>query len=135
MLERNGKTVILEVDRFQIKLLKYHNSKHTGDRAHPAISHCTCRHLLLKCRVASNICHWRKVKSKWFKNHIFGFSNIAFIIPSHIIIMPYFTLLMLDIFNTIRVSNSLDPDHARHFVGPDLGSNCLQRLSPDSKSG
>ena len=25
----------------------------------------------------------------------------------------------------IRMSNSLDPDQARHFVGPDLGSNCL----------
>ena len=24
---------------------------------------------------------------------------------------------------TIRVSNSLDPDQDRHFVGPDLGSN------------
>ena len=29
--------------------------------------------------------------------------------------------------NTIRVSSSLDPDQARHFVGPDLGPNCLQR--------
>ena len=36
--------------------------------------------------------------------------------------------------NTIRVSNSLDPDQARHFVGPDLGPNCLQRLSTDNKS-
>ena len=27
----------------------------------------------------------------------------------------------------MRVSNSLDPDQARHFVGPDLGPNCLQR--------
>ena len=26
--------------------------------------------------------------------------------------------------NTIRVSNSLDPDQARHTVGPDLGPNC-----------
>ena len=33
--------------------------------------------------------------------------------------------------NTIRVSNSLDPDQARHFVEPDLGPNCLQRLSAD----
>ena len=24
-----------------------------------------------------------------------------------------------------------DPDQARHFVGPDLGPNCLQRLSTD----
>ena len=45
--------------------------------------------------------------------------------------MPYFTLWMLDFFNTTRVSNSLDPDQARHFVGPDLGPNCLQRLSAD----
>ena len=36
--------------------------------------------------------------------------------------------------NTIRVSNSLDPDQARHFVGPDLVSNCLQRLSADGTS-
>ena len=27
--------------------------------------------------------------------------------------------------NTIRVSNNLDPDQARHFVGPDLGPNFL----------
>ena len=33
--------------------------------------------------------------------------------------------------NTIRVSNNLDPDQARHFVGRDLGPNCLQRLSAD----
>ena len=36
--------------------------------------------------------------------------------------------------NTIRMSNSLDPDQARLFVGPDLGPNCLQRLSADDKS-
>ena len=34
---------------------------------------------------------------------------------------------------TIGVSNSLDPDQARHFVGPDLGPNCLQSLSADDK--
>ena len=33
--------------------------------------------------------------------------------------------------NTIRVSDSLDPDKALGFVGPDLGPNCLQRLSED----
>ena len=36
--------------------------------------------------------------------------------------------------NNIRVSNTLDPDQARHFVGPDLGPNCLQRLSADDTS-
>ena len=33
--------------------------------------------------------------------------------------------------NTIKVSNSLDPDQDRPYVGPDLGPNCLQRLSED----
>ena len=33
--------------------------------------------------------------------------------------------------NTIRVANSLDPDQAQHFVEPDLGPNCLQKLSAD----
>ena len=32
------------------------------------------------------------------------------------------------------MSNSLDQDQARHFVGPDLGPNCLHRLSADGKS-
>ena len=27
-----------------------------------------------------------------------------------------------------------DPDQARHFVGSDLGPNCLQRLSADDTS-
>ena len=31
-------------------------------------------------------------------------------------------------------SNSLDPDQARRFIGPDLGPNCLQRLSADDIS-
>ena len=35
--------------------------------------------------------------------------------------------------NTIRVSNSLDPDQDQHNVGPDLDLNCLQRLSSDKK--
>ena len=29
--------------------------------------------------------------------------------------------------NISRVPSSLDPDHARRFVGPDLDPNCLQR--------
>ena len=33
--------------------------------------------------------------------------------------------------NTTRVSNSLNPDQTGQFVGPDLGPNCLQRLSAD----
>ena len=36
--------------------------------------------------------------------------------------------------NTIIVSNSLDTDQARRLVGPNLGPNCLQRLSADDIS-
>ena len=36
--------------------------------------------------------------------------------------------------NTIRASNSLDPDQARHFVWSDLGPNCVQRLLADNTS-
>ena len=36
--------------------------------------------------------------------------------------------------NTIRLSNNLNPDQAPHFVGPDLGPNCLKRLSSDDTS-
>ena len=34
--------------------------------------------------------------------------------------------------NTIWVSNRLDPDQARHIVGPDLGTICLQKLSANN---
>ena len=33
----------------------------------------------------------------------------------------------------MRVSNGLDPDQDRRDIGPDLGSNCLRRLSADDK--
>ena len=32
----------------------------------------------------------------------------------------------------IWVSDSLDPDQVGHYVGPNLGPNCLQRLSTDT---
>ena len=35
---------------------------------------------------------------------------------------------------SIRVSNSLDPDQDRHFVGPDLSPNCLEWLSAGDNS-
>ena len=38
------------------------------------------------------------------------------------------------LWNTIRVSNSLDPDQARHFVKHDLGTYCLQRFSEEDNS-
>ena len=38
-----------------------------------------------------------------------------------------------DIPYNIRLLQSLDPDQDRHNVGPDLGLNCLQRLSANDK--
>ena len=37
-------------------------------------------------------------------------------------------------WNIIRMSNNLDLDQAQQFVGPDLGLNCLQKLSSDDTS-
>ena len=39
--------------------------------------------------------------------------------------------------NTINVSqlDYFDPDQDHHSVGPDLGSNCFQRLSADDEQG
>ena len=33
--------------------------------------------------------------------------------------------------NTMRVSNSLNPDQDGHFVRPDLGPNCLKRSAAE----
>ena len=38
-----------------------------------------------------------------------------------------------DLTGTLSVSNGLDTDHNRHFVGSDLNPNCLQKLSADDK--
>ena len=43
------------------------------------------------------------------------------------------TFLKYSFRNTISVSNSLDPDRAKHVVRPDFGSNCLRMLSADDK--
>ena len=34
--------------------------------------------------------------------------------------------------NAIRVLNILDPDQVQHFIGPDLGPNCLQKVCKSS---
>ena len=36
--------------------------------------------------------------------------------------------------HTTSVSNGLNPDQDRRYVGPDLGLNCLQSLSADDNS-
>ena len=44
----------------------------------------------------------------------------------------FFKTFFLDRY--IRVSNGLAPDQSQRSVGPDLGPNCLQRLSADNNS-
>ena len=46
----------------------------------------------------------------------------------------FFKINFFQKVNTIRVSNSLDPDQDGHSVGSDFGPNCLQRLSADEWS-
>ena len=42
--------------------------------------------------------------------------------------LTFFFLISFSFRKTFTVSNGLDPDEDRHFVGPDLSPNCLQRL-------
>ena len=44
-------------------------------------------------------------------------------------------LLTKNLSETIRVSKIFDPDHDQGFEGPNLGSNCSQRVSVQDKSG
>ena len=48
--------------------------------------------------------------------------------------MWHFLGKKITLSNTIKVSNNLDPVPSAYFVGPDLGSNCFQRLSADDTS-
>ena len=52
----------------------------------------------------------------------------------HFLFAEFFSKLIFlkkKIKNTIRVSNSLDPDQAQENDGPYLGLNCSHRLSAD----
>ena len=48
-----------------------------------------------------------------------------------LLIFPIINFFKKEIGGIPSVSNSLEPDQARHHVGPELGQNCLQRLSVD----
>ena len=45
-----------------------------------------------------------------------------------------FFLQNLPFLKNIRMQSGLDPNQVRHFVGPVLGPNCLQRRSADDNS-
>ena len=92
--------------------------------------------------VATNIWHWVKVQSRWSKNDIFA-KKLYFdqLLDFQILLSLSFTHFYCAIFYSLDAGffqyhpgeKSLDPDQAQHFVGPDLGPNCLQRLSADNK--
>ena len=56
---------------------------------------------------------------------------MIFLLSAH---FSKFTFSKISSRNPTRVSNSLDPDQARHIVGPDLDSNCLRRLLVEGKN-
>ena len=57
--------------------------------------------------------------------------NFTFFLSFVILFFSRSTFSKSSFRNTIRVSNSLDPNKNLHFVGPDLVPNCLQKLSDD----
>ena len=72
--------------------------------------------------------------------HGFVTLHVNTLVLGHLILLPpgkfFMSTFSKNSFrNTIRVSNSLDPHQARWFVGPDLGPNCLQKLSANETRG
>ena len=64
-----------------------------------------------------------------------GYRNFACFLGVMFASADYFFLLTYSnksFRNNIKELNSVDPAQTRCFVGPDLGLNCLQRLSADN---
>ena len=80
--------------------------------------------------ISSKIC----TLAPWILSHIFNSLQFGKLFCHLWIFFLKLTFSKKSFRNTIKVSNSLDPDQAQHFVGPDLGPNCSQRLSADDKS-
>ena len=70
--------------------------------------------------------------------HVYGLNFLTLCMLGNFCCLRYLLIFFKTISkesfrNTIRMSNSLHLDQARHFVRPDLYSNCLQSLSADDK--
>ena len=74
--------------------------------------------------VANTLAKWKKLEpdeinfSQGFNQNVVHASTSCFVFTSLPAWGDFCCLL-------ITFENSLDPDQARHFVGPDLGPNCL----------
>ena len=79
-----------------------------------------------------------------YANKIKGFGSISYLTLCMLVnfsnfghLLTFISKLMVSkksLQNTIRASNSGDPDQVRHHVGPYLVLNCLQRLAADYTS-
>ena len=94
-----------------------------------------------KCSIFHNILKYivfqgRQKALSWSKglmdNHRDGRESQLFacwVILHAFVVCGFFSelaFLKISFRNTIRVTNSLDPDHDLHFVDLDLGPNCIQ---------
>ena len=70
--------------------------------------------------------------SKFHPNFKFIFSPLFQKIRKMKCVLEEFISII--VFKKVSVSNHLDPGQDGHSVGPELGPNCLQRLSEDEKS-
>ena len=79
---------------------------------------------------------WNSVSFRFeFKNNVLNSLPPGIFFPLFSMSVVFFRIKTffkkIFFWDLIRVSNCLDPDQARHYVGPDLGPNCLQWLSAD----
>ena len=70
---------------------------------------------------------WTQIRSDLLSSLIWIETVCKYFFQPHIILTNAFR-------STSRLSNRLDPDQARPFVGSDLDLICLQRLSADDTS-
>ena len=85
-----------------------------------------------------DICQF--LQTRWYKLNSFARNDIHYV-PVLLTLKDFACwvifhefLSVVDFRNTIRVSNSLDPDQVRRFVGLHLDPICLQRQSADYTS-
>ena len=72
------------------------------------------------------------IKTHWIAGHAsLFFAYEKFFMPIFFFKINFFEKLLQEYHQCLNI---LDPDQDQHFVEPDLGPNCLQRLSADDTS-
>ena len=88
--------------------------------------------MILQYLVASLSCKLIPCSRKWYLRYpltlfMLGIMSVLSVLSSIDLFLSKLTFGKINL-GIPPVSNSLDPDQARRFVGPDLGSICLQRV-------